>query len=50
MDVEASKDALHSEQCRVPQSPDIAREWIAVLDYGSQTTQLIARRIREARV
>ena len=25
-------------------------EWIAILDYGSQVTQLIARRIREQKV
>ena len=25
-------------------------EWIAILDYGSQVTQLIARRLREAQV
>jgi GMP synthase (glutamine-hydrolysing) len=43
MDVEAGRDAQQH-------ALDIAREWIAVLDYGSQTTQLIARRIREARV
>ena len=28
----------------------IPREWIAILDFGSQYTQLIARRVREARV
>ncbi|GAH63001.1 unnamed protein product [marine sediment metagenome] len=26
------------------------KEWIAILDFGSQYTQLIARRIREAKV
>ena len=26
------------------------RQWIAILDYGSQYTQLIARRIREQEV
>ena len=25
-------------------------EWIAILDYGSQVTQLIARRLREQKV
>ena len=26
------------------------KEWIAILDFGSQYTQLIARRVREAKV
>ena len=50
MDVEAGKDALQSEKPSPHSALDLGREWIAVLDYGSQTTQLIARRIREARV
>ena len=32
------------------QIPETGREWIAILDYGSQYTQLIARRIREMEV
>ena len=32
------------------QIPEMGREWIAILDYGSQYTQLIARRIREMEV
>jgi len=48
MDVETSPNI--SEKSPPGTARDIAREWIAVLDYGSQTTQLIARRIREARV
>ena len=32
------------------QIPETGREWIAILDYGSQYTQLIARRIREVEV
>ena len=28
----------------------MSKQWIAILDYGSQYTQLIARRIREMEV
>jgi len=48
MDVDAKESTEHS--ARETDQLDVAREWIAVLDYGSQTTQLIARRIREAKV
>ena len=34
----------------VPQPPDSERDRILILDYGSQFTQLIARRIREQKV
>lgn len=42
--MEASRPATRAGSARE------GREWIAILDYGSQFTQLIARRIRESKV
>src|SRR5436309_14826882 len=48
--VSAAEKRLRESEEQSAQTPRSRRATVAILDYGSQYTQLIARRVRESRV